>query len=149
MGSARDSLRPRLTDVHRFPIFVSYGDEAKDLKATLKRLVEDVVNKQLSHADWPIELPIWDWRDIASQRAPQGGKTNDLFVEKARDSSATIVVLFDRLPPGTAEELQAVMGDDKVDLKVFWLNRRRRLRSLRGPTEVHQFLHHHQTISPT
>jgi hypothetical protein len=137
-------LRPVLADVHRFPVFISYGDEAIAMKQRIKRLVEDALNRQLSHGDWQVELPVWDWRDIAAQRAPEGGRTNDLFVERARLSSVTIVLLLDRVPEGTKEELFAVLNDQEVDLKVFWLRRRRRFRALRGPTDVELFLDRHK-----
>ena len=135
-----ESLRPFSVEVRQFPIFVSYGDDAKALKTKVKRLVEEALNRQLSHSAWATQLIIWDWRDIAARRAPAGGRTNDIFVEKVRASSVTIVLLFDRLPPGSREELLAAVDEEEVDLKVFWLNRRR---WWRRPSEVSRFLDAH------
>jgi hypothetical protein len=139
-GPSNESLRPFSVQVRQFPIFVSYGDDAMALKIKVKRLVEDAINRQLSHSAWATQLVVWDWRDIAARRAPAGGRTNDIFVEMVRASSVTIVLLFDRLPLGSKEELLAAVEEDEVDLKVFWLNRRR---WWRRSSEVGRFLDAH------
>jgi hypothetical protein len=84
-----ESLRPFSVEVRQFPVFVSYGDDAMALKVKVKRLVEEALNRQLSHGAWATQLIVWDWRDIAARRAPAGGRTNDIFVEKVRASSVT------------------------------------------------------------
>jgi hypothetical protein len=140
-GPPSESLRPFSVEVRQFPIFISYGDDAIALKVKVKRLVEEAINRQLSHSAWAAtQLVVWDWRDIAARRAPAGGRTNDIFVEMVRASSVTIVLLFDRLPPGSEEELLAAVEEEEVDLKVFWLNRRRRWRR---SSEVGRFLDAH------
>ncbi|MQA92265.1 MAG: hypothetical protein GEU90_18900 [Gemmatimonas sp.] len=138
-GADPTALRPQVGGIKRFPVFISYGEEAKDLKRRVKRLVEEAIDSQLTHDLWQIHIPVIDWREIAAQAAPRGGKTNDLFVKWAGYSSATIVLLFDRMPPGTAEELRAAM-DEGIELKVFWIRRRRWLKALRPRTEVDRFL---------
>jgi len=143
-GSPRASLRPYSAANRRFPFFVSYGDEARDLKARVKSLIERALNSQLSNSGWDAVIDVWDWRDMAGEKAPKGGKTNDLFVHRARESSATIVMLLDRMPPGTEEELLAVLDEDEVQLTVIWLNRRRLLHRWRGSTEVSRFLDKHK-----
>jgi hypothetical protein len=141
-SSVHESIRPLLADIRRFPIFVSYGDEAKPLKTKVKRLVEEALNRQLVHGNWRAELVVWDWRDMAAQRAPDGGRTNDIFVEKAKESSVTIVLLFDHMPPGSEEELLAVLKEKDIDLKVFWLNRTPE-EGASEESEVAQFLDSH------
>lgn len=106
----------------------------------MKTLIERALGAQLANSDWKAVIEVWDWRDMAAEKAPKDGKTNDLFVDKARESSATIVMLIDRMPPGTEEELLAVLDDDEVQLTVIWLNRRRRFAGLRRPSAVRQFL---------
>lgn len=113
------------------------------MKERIKRLIEEGINQQLTHGQWNLHLPVVDWRDIAAQSAPAGGRTNDLFVREARNSSVTIVLLFDRVPAGTEEELLAVVNDDDVELKVFWIRRPRRFESWRRPTEVRRLLERH------
>lgn len=142
--SASDTLRPHVGGIKDFPVFLSYGDEAMHLKKRIVRVLEEAINRQLSHVGARVHLPVWDWRDVPVGRAPDGGKINDRFVEMARTSSVTIVLLFDRMPPGTQEELLAVKDDKDVDLKVFWINRPRKLSSLRRPTEVARFLNQHK-----
>jgi hypothetical protein len=108
----------------------------------VKRLVEEAFNRQLVHGSWEAELVVWDWRDMAGQRAPDGGRTNDLFVQKARESSVTIVLLCDQMPPGSEEELLAVLQENDIDLKVFWLNAAGNENPPRE-SEVAQFLDRH------
>jgi hypothetical protein len=139
-ASPRASLRPWSGDNRRFPFFVSYGDDARKLKARVKALIERALGAQLANSDWKAVIEVWDWRDMAAEKAPKGGKTNDLFVAKARQSSATIVMLIDRMPPGTEEELLAVLDDDEVQLTVIWLNRRRLFAGWRRSSEVSRFL---------
>jgi hypothetical protein len=136
--SAHESLRPHLSQVTRFAVFVSYGDEAKDLKKRVKRLVEEAISRQLNLGVWPIDLVVWDWRDMAGERAPEDGKTNDLFVQKARESSVTMVLLCNKMPPGSEEELLEVVKDPEIDLKVIWLNS-----NSSSESEVGQFLTEH------
>jgi hypothetical protein len=137
-------LRPFSVANSSFPFFVSYGTEAKALKTRVKHLIEHSFSPQLSDSRWESVIQVWDWREMMSEKAPRGGKTNDLFVERARRSSATIVMLLDRMPPGTEEELLAVLGEDDVHLTVIWLNRRRRFARWRRPTEVARFLEEHE-----
>lgn len=143
-GSPRSTLRPFSVANSRFPFFVSYGEEAKALKGRVRGLIEHSFSPQLADSEWESVIQVWDWRDMLSEKAPQGGKTNDLFVERARRSSATIVMLLDRMPPGTEEELLAVLDEDEVHLIVIWLNRRRRFQRWRQPTEVGRFLEKHR-----
>jgi hypothetical protein len=143
-ASPRASLRPWSGGNRRFPFFVSYGNDARKLKARVKAVIERTLGAQLANSDWKAVIEVWDWRDMAAEKAPKGGKTNDLFVAKARQSSATIVMLLDRMPPGTEEELLAVLDDEEVQLTVIWLNRRRLLAGLRSPSEVGRFLMEHE-----
>lgn len=143
-GSPRAALRPYSDANRRYPFFVSYGDDAKALKSRVKSLIEKALSSQLSQSGWNSVIEVWDWRDMMSEKAPRGGKANDLFVLRARESSATIVMLLDRMPPGTEEELLAVLDEDEVHLIVIWLNRRGLIRRLRGETEVARFLKEHQ-----
>lgn len=133
-----ESLRPHLNQITRFAVFVSYGNEAKALKKRVKRLVEEAMSRQLTLGIWPIDLVVWDWRDMAGERAPEDGRTNDLFVRKARESSVTMVLLCDQMPPGSEEELLEVVKDPEIDLKVIWLNADPSVES-----EVAQFLGEH------
>lgn len=113
---------PAKLGVSLYSFFLSYGDEAVDLKNRVKHLIEEF-NRQLGHSPWRVTVMAIDWRDLASKRAPAGGKLNDRFIDLARDSSVTIVLLADSMPPGCEEELLAVLDEaHEVDLKVFWLN---------------------------
>jgi hypothetical protein len=100
-------------------------------------LVVKSLNSQLSLRGWSQQFPVWRWEEMASTTAPSGVRTNDLFVEKARASSVTLVLLRDKLRSGTKEELLAVKDDPEVELKVLWFPRRRPRFT---PSDVERFL---------
>ena len=83
-----------------------------------RTLVEKSLNSQLSRNRRPEHFAVWRWEERASTTAPSGGNANDLFVQMARESSVTIVLLRDKLRPGTREELMAVKDDEEVELKL-------------------------------
>ncbi len=131
------SLRPHTTGGSTFPVFLSSANEAMRLRDRVQDLVVKSLNGQLSLRGWSQQFPVWRWEEMASTTAPAGTRTNELFVEKARASSVTIVLLRDKLRPGTKEELLAVKDDPDVELKVLWFPRHRpRL----TPSEVERFL---------
>ncbi len=125
-------------------MFISSADEAMPFRNRVQNLVEKSLNSQLSrqpwpeHLRWPEHFPVWRWEERAATTVAAGGNANDLFVQMARESSVTIVLLRDKLRPGTREELMAVKDDRDVELKVLWFPRRRRRF---GPeSEVERFL---------
>ncbi len=131
------SLRPYILGGPSFPVFLSSADEAVRFRNRVQDLVVKSLNSQLSFRGWPEHFPIWRWEEMASTTVPAGGRANDLFVQKARESSVTIVLLRDNLRPGTKEELMAVKDDPAVELKLLWFpGRRPRVR----PSEVQRFL---------
>jgi len=132
------SLRPHTTGGSTFPVFLSSADEAMQFRNRVQGLVQKSLNSQLSFRAWLQTFPVWRWEEMAATTVPAGGSANDLFVQKARESSVTIVLLRDKLRPGTKEELMAVKDDPEVELKVLWFPRRR-LRFAPG-TEVQRFL---------
>jgi hypothetical protein len=108
--------------VRKFRVFLSYGDEALKFKDRVKRLAEEAFAKTLENTDGSVILNVIEWRDLPARRAPGGGKTNDLHVEMAMKSAALVVLLMDEVPPGTQEELEAVLGDPGIEVVVLWLN---------------------------
>jgi hypothetical protein len=132
------SLRPYTTGGASFPVFISSADEAMTYRNRVQDLITKSLDSQLSYRGWAEHFPVWRWEEIAATTVPAGGKSNDLFVQKARESSVTIVLLRDSLRPGTREELLAVKDDPDVELKVLWFPRR--FRASFGSTEVQRFL---------
>lgn len=131
------SLRPYITGGSTFPVFISSADDVRAYRDRVQNLILKSLNTQLSFRGWREQFPVWRWEEMASTTTPPGGRVNDLFVQKARESSVTIVLLRDKLRPGTKEELLAVKDDPDVELKVLWFPGRR-LRP--GHSEVAQFL---------
>jgi hypothetical protein len=119
------SLRPYTTGGLTFPVFISSANEALPFRDRVQNLVEKSLNSQLSRNRRPEHFAVWRWEERASTTAPSGGNANDLFVQMARESSVTIVLLRDKLRPGTREELMAVKDDEEVELKVLWFPRHR------------------------
>lgn len=143
-GLHEETLRPHTEGVRTFPIFISSGADATALRDRVDQLVQRAFNTQLSQYAWQVWFPIWRWEDVEARAARSGATVNDTFVQMARESSVVLVLLHDRLRPGTREELLAVKDDENVDLKVFWFPLRRSVFRLGRPTEVGRFLQLHK-----
>jgi antibiotic biosynthesis monooxygenase (ABM) superfamily enzyme len=139
-----ETLRPHTDNIRSFPIFISSSADAEQLRDRVDRVVQRAFNAQLSHAAWQVWFPIWRWEDVEARAAQSGQTVNDTFVQMARESSVVLVLLHDRLRPGTKQELLAVKDDEDVDLKVFWFPARGSIRRLGRPTEVERFLELHK-----
>jgi hypothetical protein len=102
-------------------VFVSSADEPEHIKCLRDRVdlvVGKLLNSALRDADSRLRFECERWEDFPTQKAPVGGKTNDLFVSRARESALTMVLLHDDLRPGTEEEVRAVLNDPDVELAV-------------------------------
>jgi antibiotic biosynthesis monooxygenase (ABM) superfamily enzyme len=143
-GLHEETLRPHTENIRSFPIFISSGSDADQLRDRVDRVVHRAFNAQLSHLAWQVWFPIWRWEDVEARASKSGQTVNDTFVQMARQSSVVLVLLHDRLRPGTKAELLAVKDDDNVDLKVFWFPLRRSIFRLGRPTEVARFLELHK-----
>jgi hypothetical protein len=113
-------LRPaRATTAYR--VFLSSATDANTLRKRVKRLVEDVFNPQLLEADAGFVVLLDMWERAAAQRAGAGQTVNQLFVDRALKSDITIVLILDSLGGGTREAVEAVLGQDDVQLSVLRL----------------------------
>src|SRR5256885_13369168 len=100
-------------NVDQYTLFLSSSDQAatRKLRRRVKALVDDVVGPQLRRfPEAEVSLAVDMWEREAAQKAPKGGKVNDLFVELARASALTLVLILDELRPGTKEELEAALA---------------------------------------
>jgi len=102
-----------------FRIFLSSGDDAKDLRDRVDALVRDAINSQLLDADVRVRLEVDRWERTAAQRAAPGRHTNDLFVQRALSSNVTLTLLLDAMGDGTKEELEAVLDADN-EVSALW-----------------------------
>lgn len=114
---------PEPDTVQSYNLFLSSSDEAETrrLRDRLQRLVYEVINPRLSEFEQAgVRLDIQRWEQTAPQRVAEGG-VNQLFVEKARRSALTIVLLLDEIRAGTREEFEAAFGrsDSQVSVLIF------------------------------
>src|SRR5947209_903654 len=111
--SLRAPLNARLVTV-----FVSSGNSPASLRRLRDRLqgfVDHVLNPMLFETGEQLRLQVVRWEDYAAQRSAQGVSTNERFVQAARDSHLTVVLLIDDIRTGTLEELEAVLDEQDVE----------------------------------
>lgn len=101
-------------------MFLSSGEDARELRDLVHALVDDVVNQELKQAGSTIRLSVTAWDRIAAGRALEGETVNARFVRLARTSSLTLCLLIATLGQGTREEIEAVLHTDDVELSVLW-----------------------------
>ena len=111
-------LRSR-PEIREYTIFVSSGDDALSLRNRVTALIEEVFSPLLRRMGLPFRLQVERWEREPAQRAP-GGNPNAIFVEKARQSDLTLVLLRDRLGPGTREEIEGIADREDVELSILW-----------------------------
>jgi hypothetical protein len=99
-------------------VFVSSGDDAQVLRDRVSALGQ-LFNEQLNQVSSSIQIHIDRWEHTAAQRAP-GGQVNALFVERAKNSDLTLVLLIGRIGPGTRAEIDAVKNEQKPMLSILW-----------------------------
>lgn len=110
-----------------YTLFLSSADddETKKLRSRVKQLVDDVIDPQLrgGYREAGVRLALDMWEREAAQRAAPGRSVNDLFVERAKASQLTVVLLLDEIRPGTREELDAALAQLGVQVAVLVFER--------------------------
>ena len=102
-----------------YQIFLSSGDDARDLRDRVDGLVYRAINPQLRQTGVPVRFEVDRWERSAAQRTPDGETTNHQFVQRARAANLTLALLLDSLGNGTREELEAVLADQS-ELSALW-----------------------------
>jgi hypothetical protein len=106
---------PRTT--HMTTIFLSSGSDAIHLRNRVDLLVR-TISTQFQAARSPYRFEIDRWEDHAAQRAPTDN-LNDIFVQCAKDSHLTLVLLLNEIRPGTREEIEGVLSEENAQLAVL------------------------------
>lgn len=107
---------------HTYTVFVSSADDewTQKLRSRVKQLIDDVIDPRLrAYPECGVRLALDMWEREAAQLAAPGSKVNDIFVERAKRSQMTLVLLLDEIRKGTREELDAVL--DQVGVQVSLL----------------------------
>jgi hypothetical protein len=106
-------VRIRSPSLGPYRLFLSSSNDPplQRLRARVKALVEEVVNPQLisEYPEAGVSIALEIWERVAAQQA-HGDSVNEIFVEKARNSQLTLVLLHDQLKKGTREELDAAIA---------------------------------------
>ena len=100
-------------------MFLSSGDDARDLRDLVDNLVREAVNAELDAAGVPVRLIIRRWERTAPGKAVDED-VNARFVRMATESSIAICLLLKKLGNGTKEEIEAVLKAAAVELSIVW-----------------------------
>jgi hypothetical protein len=107
-------------EIREYTVFLSSGEDARELRELVHALVDNVVNQELKQAGSNVRLSVTAWDRVAAGRALEGETVNDRFVRLARASSLALCLLIARLGQGTREEIAAVLDTADVELAVLW-----------------------------
>jgi hypothetical protein len=121
--------------IRMYRIFLSSGDDARDLRDRVQRLVYDAINPSLLQSGANVRLEIDRWEVTAAART-RGTHTNEQFVQRAREAQVTMALLLQTLGDGTREELQAVLDETEEELSALWFIHKHE----KPDSEVAQFL---------
>ena len=117
-----ETFLPKSADPARIVrVFLSSGTDLNDERKLFRRMV-DVTNAQFRK--WgdrtnPWHIVVDDWEGHVAGRS--NGMVNDLFIEQALRSHATLVMFAKKIRPGTLGELEAVLPIDEIQLSVLWM----------------------------
>jgi hypothetical protein len=121
-------------------VFISSGDDALTERDFLDSLIRDGLTPVLMDLEFSLRLEVDRWERSAPHKIRPGASPNDEFVARAMRANLVVCVLKDRLGPGTQEEIEAVLGEDDVELSIVWCEDR----TTSPDTEVSRWLASHQ-----
>jgi hypothetical protein len=81
-------------------------------------LLVRTISAQFQNARSPLRFEIDRWEDHAAQRATTAN-LNDIFVQCAKESHITLVLLLNEIRPGTREEIEGVLSEGNTQLAVL------------------------------
>jgi hypothetical protein len=111
-------LELRAAEKSRFSVFLSSPDE--DFLVNLRDRVDSLVGELNAVLHWQREefrFEVVRWETIAAQRASEDPLL--LFVEEARRSHITLVLLADEMKDGTREEIEGAIAQDGVQISLI------------------------------
>ena len=104
----------------RIAVFLSSGDDASALRDRVDRIAK-MMNAQLDRRS-RLHLYVRRWEDEMPHRVAPGRTLLDEFIDMARDSHLTMVLLRTEIRPGTMGEIKGVMQEPSCDLAVVCFN---------------------------
>lgn len=111
---------PTGTPTTSFTVFLSSGDDALTLRNLADALVRDGVGAVQLGLRLPVRFEVDRWERTAPHRLRPGESANAEFVARAETAQLVLGFLIEELGEGTREELEAVLGDDDIELSVLW-----------------------------
>ncbi len=118
------ALRLLGSDAVLVRVFVSSGDDALEARDFLDALFRDALNPVLMDFRLRVRFEVDRWERTAPHKIVPGGSPNEEFVARARAAHLVVSVLIDELRQGTQQELEAVLGEDDIELSVVWCEAR-------------------------
>lgn len=137
--------------VVRFIFFISSGSDVASQRDLLEGIVREasIQFRLREDADRPFVLEVDRWEQDAPRRT---NDMNEEFVRRAKAAHATVVLLATEVRAGTREEIEAVLGEDDVQLSVIWMespSSQRKSRTLKKFLREHSDkIAYHRTGSP-
>ena len=101
-------------------MFLSSGDDASALRDRMDRIAK-MMNAQLDQRS-KLHLYIRRWEDVMPHKVAPGRTLLDEFIDLARASHLTVVLLRTEIRPGTMGEIEGVMKEPDCDLAVVCFN---------------------------
>jgi hypothetical protein len=105
------------------------------IRNRITELIYEVINPLLRDARIPYSVSCYKWTQEAAQKSPNG-HTNELFLQKLRESDVVLVILLSQLRKGTYEEIQAALSLTEVELAILQFGNIKGV----GSRKVKQFL---------
>jgi hypothetical protein len=99
-------------ETRSYLIFLSSASELVQTRDLVGRWIEEVFNSQLIQSRSEVRLEVDRWEFTPAQLTT-AATTNQQFVDRAVSSHLSLVLLRDYLGPGTREEFEALLDDDR------------------------------------
>jgi hypothetical protein len=95
-----------------YRIFLSSGIELRSTRDRVTAWIHDVFNSQLVEAGSDVRLDVDRW-EFTPAHLTAAATTNQQFVDRAVSCHLALVLLHNHLGPGTREEFEALLDDDR------------------------------------
>lgn len=100
--------------VATYSLFLSSANELRAARQRIDRLLADSINPPLRD-NIRAQLMVQMWERAQAQQQEPGRDANDIFVERALRSHATLALFRQQLRTGTQEEVEALLTRDEQE----------------------------------
>jgi hypothetical protein len=103
---------PPGAETKSYKIFLSSATELRSTRDRVTQWIHEVFNSQLIEGEFAIRLDVDRW-EFTPAHLTTAAPTNQQFVDRAVSSHLALVLLQNYLGPGTREEFEALLDDDR------------------------------------